>query len=157
MLSSSEAMYCGVPIVGVPLFGDQFANAQSAVESGLGVSVDILSFNEKVLKDALKTILQDEYRQKAKLLSQQWKDRPLSPMDTAIFWIEYVAKYKRVQNFKPSAADLPMYQYLMIDVILVLGSVFLLLPLTIVKLICLIGNKKTTQKSQKKEKRKKRD
>nr|XP_021201480.2 UDP-glucosyltransferase 2 [Helicoverpa armigera]WRX06237.1 UGT43A1 [Helicoverpa armigera] len=157
MLSSSEAMYCGVPIVGVPLFGDQFANAQSAVESGLGVAVDILSFNEKVLKDALKTILQEEYRQKAKLLSQQWKDRPLSPMNTAIFWIEYVAKYKGVDNLKPSAADLPMYQYLMIDVILVLGSVFLLLPFAIVKLIFLIVRKKSIQKSQKKEKRKKRD
>lgn len=57
MLSTSEAIHCGVPIVSVPLFGEQFANAQSAVESGLGIAVDILTFNERVLADALKTIL----------------------------------------------------------------------------------------------------
>ena len=60
MLSTSEAMHCGVPIVSVPLFGEQFANGKSAVESGLGVSLDVLTINERVLEEALRTILQEK-------------------------------------------------------------------------------------------------
>lgn len=59
MLSSSEAMHCGVPIVSVPLFGDQFANAQSAIENGLGVTIDLETLNEKSLTTALDTVKQD--------------------------------------------------------------------------------------------------
>lgn len=60
MLSTSEALHCGVPIVGVPLFGDQYANAQSAVEIGLGVTVDIFTLNYRALEDALNVILQEK-------------------------------------------------------------------------------------------------
>lgn len=59
MLSTTEAMHCGVPIVGVPLFGDQFSNAKSATENGLGVVVDIYTLNRKVLEESLQTVLQD--------------------------------------------------------------------------------------------------
>ena len=60
MLSTTEALHCGVPIVGVPLFGDQYANAQSAVEIGLGVTVDILTLNRRVLEDSLNIILDEK-------------------------------------------------------------------------------------------------
>lgn len=59
MLSTSEAMHYGVPIVSVPLFGDQFANAKSAVENGLGVTIDIDTLDEKSLTTALDTVNQD--------------------------------------------------------------------------------------------------
>lgn len=59
MLSTSEAMHCGVPIVGVPLFGDQFSNADSAMENGLGVVVDIYKLNRDVLEESLRTVLHD--------------------------------------------------------------------------------------------------
>ncbi|KAJ8719641.1 hypothetical protein PYW08_011816 [Mythimna loreyi] len=109
MLSTSEAVHCGVPVVGVPLFGDQFANAQSAVESGIGVTVDIFTLNQRELKNALNIILQEKYQKKAKELSRVWKDRPLSPMDTAVFWIEYVARHKGAVNLKPPTVGMPLY------------------------------------------------
>ncbi|KAJ8720260.1 hypothetical protein PYW07_012303 [Mythimna separata] len=151
MLSTSEAVYCGVPIVGIPLFGDQFANAQSAVESGIGVTVDMFTLNQRELKDALNIILQEKYQKKAKELSRLWKDRPLSPMDTAIFWIEYVARNKGAVNLKPPTVDMPLYEYLMLDVILAVGSVSLLIVLIIVKAILFVKRKIPTQKIVKKK------
>uniref|UniRef100_A0A2A4JYW3 UDP-glucuronosyltransferase n=1 Tax=Heliothis virescens TaxID=7102 RepID=A0A2A4JYW3_HELVI len=138
MLSTSEAMHCGVPLVSVPLFGEQFANGRSAVESGLGVLLDVLTLNVHVLEDALKTILQEQYQKKAKTLSKLWKDRPLSPMETAIFWIEYVARNKEAVNLKPPTLDMPLYQYLMIDVLLVMALATLVIGYIIVKLISLV-------------------
>lgn len=60
MLSSAEAMHCGVPVISVPIFGDQFANAQSTRENGLGVTLDYLDLDEKTLGNALDEVLQDK-------------------------------------------------------------------------------------------------
>lgn len=155
MLSTSEAMHCGTPIVGIPLFGEQYSNAQSAVECGLGVSVNVLTLDQHVLEDALNTILQEKYQKKAKELSRVWKDRPLSPMDTAIFWIEYVARNKGAVNLKPPTVDMPLYQYLMLDAILVVGSVFLLIIFALVKLATLVIKKSPPPKIVKKANKKK--
>lgn len=57
MLSSSEAMNCGVPIVSIPLFGDQYANAKLAVENGLGITIDLATMDEMILREALDTVL----------------------------------------------------------------------------------------------------
>ncbi|KAF9422945.1 hypothetical protein HW555_001488 [Spodoptera exigua] len=138
MLSTSEAMHCGVPIISVPLFGEQFANGKSAVESGLGVSLDVLTLNAHVLEDALQTILKEQYQKKAKELSQLWKDRPLSPMDTAIFWIEYVARNKGAVNLKPPTVDMPLYQYLMIDVAFIIASSVAIIFYILVKISSLV-------------------
>ncbi|GBP49191.1 Ecdysteroid UDP-glucosyltransferase [Eumeta japonica] len=62
MLSSSEAMHCGVPVVSVPLFGDQFANAASARAVGLGVTIHLEDLEENTLDVALKTILRERHR-----------------------------------------------------------------------------------------------
>ena len=35
-----ESAYHGVPVVAVPLFGDQFANAQKVEQFGLGIAVN---------------------------------------------------------------------------------------------------------------------
>lgn len=50
-------------------------------------------------------------------MSDRYKDRPLSPLDTAAYWIEYVARNKGAPFMKTAAVELPFYQYLLIDVI----------------------------------------
>ena len=78
------------------------------------------------------------YRNKAKELSRVWKDRPLSPMDTAIFWIEYVARHKGAVNLKPPTVDMPLYQYLMLDAIFVVVAVLLIILFIGVTVVSLI-------------------
>lgn len=43
----------------------------------------------------------------------------MSPIDTAIFWIEYVSRHRGKVNMRPPTVDLPLplYQYLMLDII----------------------------------------
>ena len=48
-----EAVYHGVPIVAVPLFADQFDNAQRIVSRGIGVKLDITTLTSKKLADAI--------------------------------------------------------------------------------------------------------
>lgn len=67
------------------------------------------------------------FRQQAKDLSERFRDRPLPPLDTAIYWVEYVARHKGAPHMRTAAVNMPFYQYYLLDVIsfllLVVGSV----------------------------------
>lgn len=46
-------------------------------------------------------------------------------MDTAIYWTEYVIRHRGAPHMRTAGADLPLYQYLLLDVIAVLLIIFL--------------------------------
>lgn len=60
MLSTTEAIYHGVPMIGMPVFGDQPANAGAMEESGLGVQIQIRDLTKENLSQKLKTVLDPE-------------------------------------------------------------------------------------------------
>lgn len=57
MLGTTEAMYHGVPMVGMPVFGDQPGNAALIEESGLGVQIQVAKLTKDLLLEKLKTVL----------------------------------------------------------------------------------------------------
>lgn len=63
----------------------------------------------------------------------------MSPMDTAIYWTEYAARYSNL-TFRTAAADLPFYEYHNLDIIAVcvilLLSIGYSFKLIIFKLCC---------------------
>lgn len=75
------------------------------------------------------------YQRRAKELSERYKDRPLSAQDTAIYWIEYVARHKGANFMKTAAVRMPFYKYLLLDVIAFI-LVFILLFLLVFYFIC---------------------
>ncbi|KAF7643065.1 hypothetical protein LDENG_00245840, partial [Lucifuga dentata] len=56
------------------------------------------------------------YRQNMQRLSKLHRDRPMSPMDTAIFWIEYVIRHKGAAHLQSAGFSLPWYSYHSLDV-----------------------------------------
>lgn len=56
----TEATYTGVPLVVMPLFGDQIANVKRVERSGIGVGVDKEALTEQAIVDALTKVLEDE-------------------------------------------------------------------------------------------------
>ncbi|CAD0199656.1 unnamed protein product [Chrysodeixis includens] len=94
LLSLTEAVAAGVPMVVVPVLGDQPGNAAYAKQAGIAESVPFYDLDENTLNDALLKVLTPEMRARAKAFSKVWSERPLSPMDTAIYHIEYTARHK---------------------------------------------------------------
>lgn len=52
-----EARQHKVPIIGVPLFGDQPTNILKIVDEGWAINLDLRTITEKVLLDAIREIL----------------------------------------------------------------------------------------------------
>lgn len=60
LLSSTEAVYHGVPIIGIPVFADQKLNMARAVNGGYGLTIDYIDLTEVALTAALNEILGNE-------------------------------------------------------------------------------------------------
>ncbi|CAH2041366.1 unnamed protein product, partial [Iphiclides podalirius] len=122
LLSTTEAMYHGVPMLAMPIFGDQPANAAAVEESGLGVQIELKELTKENLLQKFKKILNPQFRAEVKSLSRAWRDRPTSAMDSAVHWTEFAARHRNF-TFRSPAADVPVYQYLCLDVLFVLFGV----------------------------------
>lgn len=59
------------------------------------------------------------------VLSERFKDRPLSAKESVIYWTEYVINHEGAYHLRTVGADMPLYQYLLLDVIAFILSVFL--------------------------------
>ncbi|PNF21497.1 UDP-glucuronosyltransferase 2B31 [Cryptotermes secundus] len=130
MMSSVEAAYRGVPIVGIPFFLDQKVNAMKFVKRGLGVQLHYDKLTKESVLTAVREILNnDSYRTNMRRLSAVFRDQPQTPLDRAVYWTEYVIRHKGAPHLRSAAADLSWYQYLLLDVILVLSTGALLVVL----------------------------
>jgi UDP:flavonoid glycosyltransferase YjiC (YdhE family) len=57
--TTTEGLHFGRPMIVLPLFWDQYDNAQRVQEIGCGVRLDTYRFEEEVLKDAIEALLGD--------------------------------------------------------------------------------------------------
>jgi glucuronosyltransferase len=59
------------------------------------------------------------------------RDQPLTPLEQAVYWTEYVIRHKGAHHLRSAVLDLAWYQYFLLDVIAVLAlaivSILLLL------------------------------
>lgn len=60
LLSGQEAMYYGIPVVGIPVFGDQRMNVQRAVQEGYGVMLSIKNITKEAVLTGINKGLYDK-------------------------------------------------------------------------------------------------
>lgn len=116
--SINEAKFFGVPVLGIPIFGDQQLNMNLVVEEGSGIIVPFADCNEETFFAAINEILTNgTYVEKANRLSVIYSDRPLSAKDTAIYWIEYVLRHFGAKHIQSPAVHYGFFQFYSLDII----------------------------------------
>jgi len=139
-----EAVDAGVPVLGFPLFYDQPRNIDNLVEAGMGISMDLLTLQKDELSTNILELINNEkyvlaleknikyqinrikislyyrYMKNAKIVSDRFKDRPMSPAESVVYWTEYVIRHKGAPHLKSHSHNLTWYQYFLLDVIFVI-------------------------------------
>ncbi|XP_073674663.1 UDP glucuronosyltransferase 5 family, polypeptide E1 [Garra rufa] len=130
-----EAIYHGVPILGLPLIFDQFDNMIRLEARGVAQVLDVAALDVDTLTQALRDILNENqpYQKNMRRMSRLHRDTPLKPMDSAIFWLEFVMRHKGAAHLRTESYKLPWYSYYCVDVLMLILSlvtvVFLFLVL----------------------------
>ncbi|KAM3602025.1 uncharacterized protein V6R79_023248 [Siganus canaliculatus] len=130
-----EAIYYGVPVLGIPLFFDQYDNLLRLQDRGAGKIMQLDEINGHNFEKGLHEVLHgDRYRQNMQRLSHLHRDKPMAPIDEAVFWVEYVMRHKGAPHLRTEAYKMPWYSYYSLDVLLVVLTVSSLVPLSMLSI-----------------------
>lgn len=79
-------------------------------------------------------------------------DQPMTPLERAVFWVEYVLRHRGAPHLRSAALNLAWYQYLLLDVVtfvlVVLAATFLALRYLLRK-VCSSKKKSVVSKDKK--------
>uniref|UniRef100_A0AAZ3S1R4 UDP-glucuronosyltransferase n=1 Tax=Oncorhynchus tshawytscha TaxID=74940 RepID=A0AAZ3S1R4_ONCTS len=119
-----EAIYHSVPIVGLPLVFDQTDNISRMKVKGVAKVVDLATLDRNIFSQALQEVLDELH-----------KDVPMEPLDTALFWIEFVMRHKGAAHLRTESYRMPWYSYHSVDVMVFLLTVVLFTLLAFIGII----------------------
>ncbi|KAM8893918.1 UDP-glucuronosyltransferase 2B1-like isoform 2-T2 [Spinachia spinachia] len=117
-----EAIYHGVPVVGLPLFFDQYDNLLRLQERGAAKILTLATVDkDNNFLNAIQEVLNEpSYRVNMQRLSRLHRDQPMKPLDSALFWIEFVMRHKGAAHLRTESYKMPWYSYHSVDVMLFL-------------------------------------
>lgn len=147
MFSTTESIFYGVPLIGLPIFSEQRINIGRSVAQGNAIQLDIYNISEDKLERAITEILHDErYRRKTQELSKIYRDQPMTPQELAVYWSEYVIRHKGAKHMRVEGQNLSFIAYHGLDVMAIvllgLSLVFATLRWLIAKTISRLGSRK---------------
>jgi UDP:flavonoid glycosyltransferase YjiC (YdhE family) len=148
---TTEAIYHGIPMVGIPMFGDQMLNMRKSEGAGYAVSIEYNDLTEENLYEAIARVIgEPKYKNKIQHLSNVYRDQLDKPLDRAVFWVEYVLRHKGAMHLRSPARDLNFFQYFSLDVIgALLAAIFIAIYMIfatlrfLVRKVCGSGSSKT--------------
>ncbi|XP_077156590.1 2-hydroxyacylsphingosine 1-beta-galactosyltransferase [Paroedura picta] len=123
-----ETMYHGVPVVGIPLFGDHYDTMTRVQSKGMGILLNWKTITENELYDALVEVINNpSYRQRAQKLSEIHKDQPGHPVERTVYWINYILRHNGAQHLRAAVYTVSLYQYFLLDIafVVLLGTALL--------------------------------
>ncbi|CAB0035783.1 unnamed protein product [Trichogramma brassicae] len=161
LMGTMEAIYNAVPMIGIPLFVDQYANMDLYKKRKIAVSLNYYKINNESFIQALEEILENPNYKLVKVaillfvnelmfllyfilfnrkeiakLSQSFRDTPMSPLDTAAYWIEFIARNGK-KSLRSPLVDMHWWQTSILDVYMFVAVVVFL----IVSLVAIIVQK----------------
>lgn len=116
--SVTEAMFHGVPILGIPFIYDQHINAIKIAEEGWAMHLPYDNITTESFSSAVNEMLTNQkYALKVKHLSTLYRDRPQTALETAIYWTEYVIRHRGAPHLQIPLVQMNFIQQNSLDVV----------------------------------------
>ncbi|CAH4033572.1 unnamed protein product [Pieris brassicae] len=87
--SMDEAMNAEIPLIGIPMFGDQWYNVESFEFHKIGVRIELDTITEEQLTKAIGTVIHDKsYKENIIRLNRLMNDQSQTALERAVWWTE---------------------------------------------------------------------
>ncbi|XP_054762268.2 UDP-glucuronosyltransferase 2C1-like [Lytechinus pictus] len=127
----NEIVTHGVPVLLMPLAGDQMGNAVRVQAKGMGFAIDKNTLTEESFREAVHEMLNNpKYTANAKKAAAIMKDQIVPVRDKVVYYIEHILKFGG-DHLRTRALELNFIQRESIDVIAFLAALFVVFLLTI--------------------------
>lgn len=148
-MSTQEAIWYGVPMLGVPIFVDQFVNIQKSVKIGIAHEYSLHKLDSKTFAEAIKKAVESEdLLENSKAFSKTVRDEPESSLDRAVWWTEWLIRNPNSAKYLSNPdVDLNIIQRQSIDVVAFLTVICIMIISILFKLLKCIF-KKSVSKSK---------
>nr|AEW43110.1 UDP-glycosyltransferase UGT33B7 [Helicoverpa armigera] len=124
--STDEAITAGVPLIGVPILGDQWYNVEKYEHHKIGVRLDLETLTEEQFEKAINDVIGDKrYRENIIKLGQVMFDQPQPPLERAVWWTEHVLRHGGARHLRSPAANMSWTQFLELELVLTVVAVLL--------------------------------
>ncbi|XP_075444307.1 UDP-glucuronosyltransferase 3A1-like isoform X1 [Ascaphus truei] len=142
MNSLMEAIYHGVPVVAIPLFGDQFDNMVRIKAKKMGTFIPPEQLKAEILATTIRKITDDKsYKISAMNLRVIQRSRPFPPGRQFVRWVEHIIQAGGGHHLHPYSLQQPWYQQYLLDVILFLSVCLIVTGYSILKVLrFVVGN-----------------
>ncbi|BFZ00658.1 hypothetical protein BsWGS_03697 [Bradybaena similaris] len=126
-----EALYHGVPILCLPIYGDQSYNAERIKIKQFGLRADMREASADELAAMMKEIIYNKkYTENIKKASRLYRELYKIPKQESAYWLDHVMKYGGDYMRSPGQ-QMPWYQLFALDVIAFLIAVIIVIFLVI--------------------------
>jgi glucuronosyltransferase len=139
LLSTQEALFHNVPLVGVPISNDQKPNLLRAQRHGYAIMLSLQTMTKEDLKSAINKAMTDEdMRASIKKMHDLFTDeQDESPVERGVRAVEYVIKHNGADFLKPTATmSMAWYEQRGFDIFIFVVLVVSLSCFITLKLCC---------------------
>ncbi|XP_053674713.1 UDP-glucosyltransferase 2-like [Anopheles nili] len=152
LLSTHEATWHGVPMIGIPVIADQYRNLAKSVRAGVAEKLNLWDLSvDKIRNTVLKVLETPSYRQAMDIRSGLFRDQPETPLERGIWWVEWALRHPNAKTIQSPTLELGPWKSELYDVKLTIVLGVLLAYFALSKLFRgLFGKSSHTSKSKKK-------
>uniref|UniRef100_A0A1B0CVV0 UDP-glucuronosyltransferase n=1 Tax=Lutzomyia longipalpis TaxID=7200 RepID=A0A1B0CVV0_LUTLO len=137
LLSTQEAAWYGVPILGLPVFADQHQNMKLSLKTGMALEGDIGKIERNSFRKLIEEMLQNpKYRENARMRSEIFRDQKETPLERAVWWTEFVLRHPNMTFMKSPSLQLGLAARQSWDVLAFLFIVISIGAFISMKIIC---------------------
>lgn len=125
-----------------------FKNAERVVKTGMALKLKIADLEKEEFKETILTLLNDKkFKEKAQLMSRNYRDQPQTPMERAMWWVDYVVRNPDVSFLKnPKLMEMNYLVKHSVDVCAFVTAIIVVVLLLSVKLCVILFRRRGSKK-----------
>ncbi|XP_055530881.1 UDP-glucosyltransferase 2-like [Wyeomyia smithii] len=151
LLSTHEATWHGVPMIGIPFIADQYRNLEKSLRAGVAERLIVWTITKDKIVQTIRKVLDDPtYRKNMQERSALFQDQPDSPLDRALWWIDWSLRHPDAETIRSPTVRLGQFRSELYDILLFVVTVAVGLILLLRKLYrVVVFDRKSVNKKKK--------